>query len=89
MADPKAKQQEQEAVKKLREAYEAVAETDEGRLVLRHIAGLCRHNTSARILNPETNEVNLISTALNVERNKVWFEIRPWISAKMRIKIEN
>lgn len=89
MAVQKVNTQDQEKRKALQEAYEEIVQTEAGQLVLRHIAAVCRHNQPARILNPQSNEVNLISTALNAERKQVYLEIRQWIPIKTRMKIEN
>lgn len=87
MADPK--DNVKNLNEELRKAYEAVAQTEEGQLVFRHIAALCLHNRGVRVLNPQTLEVNLVSTAIQAEKQQVYLEIRQWIPARLRVKIEN
>lgn len=73
----------------IKRAYEMVAATEAGRLVLRHIFYLCGYDTPLMTYDPATREANRSATLYNTGRRDVWAELRKSLSWKDAAKIEN
>ena len=66
----------------------AVAETPDGRAVLRYIMRECGHNMSSVVQDPQSLEINTISTVWNEAKRDVYTRLRSFIDKKNLIEIE-
>lgn len=77
-----------EQEKALREDFNFVANTKEGRNVLRYFMTQCGYNSSSVVINKETMEINALATVYNEARKDVYYGARRYISQKLLKKIE-
>ncbi len=85
----KAKQKEQiEKAKQRCNDFKEVCSTPEGVRVMKYIMGTCAYQDSGVVMNPQSNEINLVGTAYNSIRRGVYTEIRKYLPKSALRKIE-
>ena len=89
----KIKKEEQEnkektALRKMKLDFNTVAATPEGMDVFKHIMNRCSYQKPTITFNPETREVNTISTIYLEARRDLYLELRAYISENLLKKIE-
>jgi hypothetical protein len=94
MQDPKVKidlkQKQQEDVDRLRTAFEEVAETESGRVVLKFLMQKCYFLQSTMTVDPHTTKIITENmAAYEMLRRLYLLSIRPFIPKGIRQKLEN
>lgn len=72
----------------IKRAVAAVAETEAGQLLFRALAWKCGFAAADLAVNRATGLVDPVATMLNVERRRLYLELRRYISAEILQKIE-
>src|ERR1700678_1688710 len=73
---------------KLKQHFDIVASTESGAVVLRWLMDWCGYQKPARVLNPQSGEINLVTTACNAALMDVWLTLRQYISTDKLMRIE-
>lgn len=73
----------------IKRAFDQVAATSAGRLVLSHLFYVCGYDQPLMTFDPATREANPNATLYNTARRDVWLEIRRCLSYKDAALIEN
>lgn len=88
MDDPKVKKQIGPDPK-IKQAFETIAETEEGRVVLKYLMQVCQYQVSTLSMDPQSQEINPLALVHNEARRRLYLHIRAFIPVAIRRKIEN
>lgn len=72
----------------LKEAINAIASTENGKIFFSHLAKICGFAESQAVMDINTKEINTISSLWNVAREGVYLDIRKYLSKENKIRIE-
>lgn len=78
----------QVANEKLKRAFDTVAETPAGLMVLRYLMKDCGFGQTSLVMNPQSFEINTIGSIYNEARKDVYIRIRKFLNKENLQKIE-
>ncbi|HEY9791440.1 MAG TPA: hypothetical protein V6D22_13635 [Candidatus Obscuribacterales bacterium] len=70
-------------------AFDSVANTPDGEIVLRAIFELSRYDKGVMTYDANTSDLNVNATIYNLSKRDVWLKFRQYLTAEKRALIEN